>query len=122
MCGRRCCRDKPSSKAPLSFQSRCSRHEYKMPFHRGERNSVELAAIEKGFESINELKGIQSCHCIKKAGSSSFNMFLNSGDDIPFKTKVGILESKVNGFSKSSVTFIELEKYFSGYYNDNWYI
>ncbi|GBN99453.1 hypothetical protein AVEN_16197-1 [Araneus ventricosus] len=116
-----CCRDKPSSKVPLSFQ-RCSRHEYKMPFHRGERNSVELAAIEKGFESINELKGIQSCHCIKKAGSSSFNMFLNSGDDIPFKTKVGILESKVNGFSKSSVTFKELEKYFSGYYNDNWYI
>ncbi|GBN88151.1 hypothetical protein AVEN_131720-1 [Araneus ventricosus] len=83
---------------------------------------LELAAIEKGFKSINELKGIQSCHCIKKAGSSSVNMFLNTGDDIPFKTKVGILESKVNGFSKSSVTFIELEKYFSVYYNDNWYI
>ncbi|GBN20285.1 hypothetical protein AVEN_27173-1 [Araneus ventricosus] len=83
---------------------------------------IELAAIEKGFESINELKGIQSCYCIKKAGSSSVNMFLNTGDDIPFKTKVCILESKVNGFSKSNVTFIELEKYFSGYYDDNWYI
>ncbi|GBO15773.1 hypothetical protein AVEN_267605-1 [Araneus ventricosus] len=80
---------------------------------------IELAAIEKGFESINELKGIQSCYCIKKAGSSSVNMFLNTGDDIPFKTKVCILESKVNGFSKISVTFIELEKYFSVYYDGN---
>ncbi|GBO17801.1 hypothetical protein AVEN_84750-1 [Araneus ventricosus] len=83
---------------------------------------LERVAIEKGFKSINELKGKQSCHCIKKAGSSSANMFLNTGDDIPFKTKVGILESKVSGFSKSSATFIELEKYFSGYYKDNWYI
>ncbi|GBN42624.1 hypothetical protein AVEN_91885-1 [Araneus ventricosus] len=83
---------------------------------------LELAAIEKGFEPINELKGIQSCHCIKKAGSSSVDMFLNTGDDFPFKTKVNILESKVNGFSKISVTVIELEKYFSVYYDDNWYI
>ncbi|GBL96532.1 hypothetical protein AVEN_229966-1 [Araneus ventricosus] len=78
---------------------------------------LELAAIEKGFESINELKGIQSCHYIKKAVSSSVNMLLNTGD-IPFKTKVGILESKVSGFSKSSATFIELEKYFSVYYDN----
>ncbi|GBO44897.1 hypothetical protein AVEN_82613-1 [Araneus ventricosus] len=83
---------------------------------------LELAAVEKGFELINELKGKQSCHCIKKAGSSSVNMFLNTADDIAFKTKIGILGSKVNDFSKSSATFIELEKYFSVYYNDNWYI
>ncbi|GBN78418.1 hypothetical protein AVEN_57596-1 [Araneus ventricosus] len=49
-------------------------------------------------------------------------MFLNTGDDIPFKTKVSILESKVNGFLKSSVICTELEKYFSVYYDDNWYI
>lgn len=83
----------------------------------------ELDEIENGFESIKELKGIQSCHCVKKTTSSfGVDMFLNTGDEIPLSTVTNLMETKVNCSLTGGATSIELENYYSVFYDDNWYI
>ncbi|KAF8789402.1 hypothetical protein HNY73_007342 [Argiope bruennichi] len=83
----------------------------------------ELVDIENGFESIKELKGIQSCHCVRKTTSSfDVDMFLNTGDEIPLSTIPNLMETKVNCSLTGGAISIELENYYSIFYDDNWYI
>lgn len=74
----------------------------------------ELEEVEKCFKRINELKGM-SCHSIKKTSSLSVNMYINTGDDIPFKENINLIDS-----NETASTFILLN--YSVYYDDNWYI
>lgn len=82
----------------------------------------KLAAIENGFESIKELKGIQSCHCVKKISSFGVNMLLNTGLEIPFSTATNLMETKVNCSVTGGANSVELENYYSVFNDDSWNI
>lgn len=82
----------------------------------------EVEEIEKNFDKINELKGIKSCHSIKKTGSANINMYINTGDDIPFKEHINLINSNKTDSVQNNIASVELEKYYSVYYDDNWYI